>query len=141
MNFSFVVCFFPFRRGSILQHMTLVFPVSSGIIERSSMVSSSASSSIMMNRKSGKHRREALVQLRKNGDRPQGCPFVYPAFNHLIIVLARCRPARLLHRTWGLAETSQKNEFCPISKRQVGKSILVCTGRHLYGKITFPDLC
>lgn len=43
MNFSFVVCFFPFRRGSILQHMTSVFPVSSWITERLSMVSSSAS--------------------------------------------------------------------------------------------------
>lgn len=43
MNFSFVVCSFPFRPGSILQHMTSVFPVSSWITERLSMVSSSAS--------------------------------------------------------------------------------------------------
>ena len=123
MNFSFVAFFFPFRRGSLIQHMTLVFPVSV--------------SAFSMNRKSSIHRREASVHLKKNGDRFEGHPFIYPTFNHLISVLAHCRPARLLHRTWNLAEASQKNEFCAISKRQVGKSILVCTGRHLYGKIHF----
>lgn len=122
MNFSFVV-FFPFSKR--VAHSAHDVGISGSL------------SAFSMNRKSSIHRREASVHLKKNGDRFEGYPFIYPTFNHLISVLAHCRPARLLHRTWNLAEASQKNEFCAISKRQVGKSILVCTGRHLYGKIHF----